>query len=125
MTRLLIAAVAVFAIIFSVPIVTYGFFQTYGGAAMPEGARPAVFLSGVAVSKAGTAIAFTGIYALARSAAADRWLHYSALWWLMFVMGEIGQALGSGYSWPNAVAGIVSESIYLPLAAFLLHRILR
>lgn len=125
MARLLIAVLSVFAVIFLVPIFIYGFFQTYGGAAIPEGSTPAAFLFGVAVSKAGTAAAFTAIYSLSRPALADRWLHYSAWWWLMLVMGEMGQAIGSDYSWPNAIAGIASESIYLPLSAFVLHRILR
>jgi hypothetical protein len=36
----------------------------------------------------------------------------------MFVIGEVGQAIGPNYSWKEAVAGAISETVYFPLAAF-------
>ena len=44
-------------------------------------------------------------------------------WWLMFALGETGTAIRPGYSWPEAIGGIVAEAIYLPLAAFLTGRL--
>jgi hypothetical protein len=43
---------------------------------------------------------------------------------MMFVFDEIGQAIGPKYSVPEAVAGIVSETIYLPLSASMTHGLL-
>ena len=43
---------------------------------------------------------------------------YALLWWVMFVVGEIGQAIGPNYTWKEAIAGMVSETIYVPLAAY-------
>jgi hypothetical protein len=44
---------------------------------------------------------------------------YACLWWLMFVFDEIGQSIGPKYSVKEALAGVVSETIYLPLSAYL------
>jgi hypothetical protein len=41
----------------------------------------------------------------------------------MFVLDEIGQALGPKYSVREAVGGVVSETIYLPLSAHLTQRL--
>jgi hypothetical protein len=43
---------------------------------------------------------------------------YALLWWVMFVVGEIGQAIGPDYTWKEAIAGMISETIYVPLAAY-------
>lgn len=53
-----------------------------------------------------------------------RWPLYAAIWWLMFVLTELGQAFGPGYSWTEAIAGIIAEAIYCPLSAFLVARLL-
>ncbi len=42
----------------------------------------------------------------------------------MFVLDEVGQAIGPKYSAKEAVAGVVSETIYLPLSAYLTHWLL-
>jgi hypothetical protein len=76
----------------------------------------------VLVSKAGTALAFVGIFALGQETLATQWLAYGLLWWGMYVIGEVGQAIGPGYSWSEAVAGIISETVYFPLAAFVVAR---
>jgi len=36
----------------------------------------------------------------------------------MFVIGEVGQAIGPNYTWKEAIAGIISETVYLPLSAY-------
>ena len=60
---------------------------------------------------------------LLRASFTPRWLVYASIWWLMFVLGEIGQTIGFGYSTQEAVAGIISESIYFPVAAFVTSRL--
>ena len=54
-----------------------------------------------------------------------QWLLYAGLWWLMFVIGEAGQAIGPGYSVQEAMAGVVSETIYFPLAGLVVHWLAR
>ena len=111
------AILLVFVIIYFVPFIVYGPLSAAGWIKQPEG-PPARFLVGVLVSKLATAVAFVLLFHLARGAFADRWLLYAFLWWLMFVVGEIGQAIAPGYTWKEAFAGIVSETIYCPLAAW-------
>ena len=107
----------VLAIIYIVPFVMYGVGSVLAGLKPPEGASPARFLVSVFVSKFGTAIRFVLIFHFARGALSGRWVLYASLWWLMFVVGEIGQVIGPHYSWREAVAGIISETIYWPLSA--------
>ena len=114
---------AVFLTIFIVPIVAYGIISQVTGL-QPPGEDPFAFLTGVAVSKLGTALAFVGIWLLARDDLAGQLWIYVALWWVMFVLGEIGQAIGPDYSWSEALGGIVSESIYLPVSGLILRWLL-
>lgn len=118
-----LSVLLVFAALFAVPILVYGAFSATLGIEVPGG-NPAAFLSGVAVSKLGTAIAFVGLWLMVRYDRADRIWTYVFFWWLMFVLGEIGQAIGPAYSWGDALAGIISETIYLPLAGLILRRLL-
>ena len=76
------------------------------------------------VSKFGTAFTFVLIFWFARGELSGRWLLYAGLWWLMFIIGEIGQAIGPHYSWKEAVAGIISETVYWPLSALVTHRVI-
>jgi hypothetical protein len=120
------AAVAVFAVfltVFVVPVLVYGAISQVTGL-QPPGENPAAFLTGVAVSKLGTALAFVGIWLLARDDLAGQLWAYVALWWVMFVLGEIGQAIGPDYNWSEAFGGIVSESIYLPVSGLILRWLL-
>ena len=80
---------------------------------------------GVLVSKAGTAIVFVLLLHFAPESLARRWRLYAALWWTFFFFGEVGQAIGPGYSWLEAVGGIIAETIYCPLAAWVAQRLLR
>jgi hypothetical protein len=120
--RVSLAIVLVFLTIFLVPVLVYGTLSRATGLQVPGG-DPASFLAGVAVSKLGTALAFVCIWALGREAFGTHWMLYVALWWAMFVLGEIGQAIGPSYSWSEAIAGIASETIYLPLSGIMVARL--
>ncbi len=120
--KITFAAGLVFLVIFIIPIAVYGGLSRLTGL-QPPGDDPAAFLAGVAVSKLGTAIAFVGIWTLGRAAFGPQWMLYAALWWVMFVLGEIGQAIGPGYSWQEALAGMISETIYLPLSGLIAARL--
>jgi hypothetical protein len=115
-----LAVLAVFLTLFFVPILVYGAQSQLTGLQLP-GDDPAAFLTGVAVSKLGTALAFVGIWLLARDSLGPQLWAYVALWWVMFVMGEVGQAIGPDYGWPEAIGGILSETIYLPLSGLILR----
>ena len=108
-------------IIYIVPFLVYGTFSALVGLKPPEGASPLQFLVSVFVSKVGTAIAFVLIFYFARNAFSGQWLLYTFLWWLMFVIGEVGQAIGPNYTWTEAIAGIISETLYFPLSAFAIN----
>jgi len=118
MTKVILSIIFVSAIIFIVPILVYGLASVVAGLKTPEGASPAQFLLSVLVSKIGTAIAFVLIFYFARNSLSGQWLLYAFLWWLMFVIGEVGQTIGPNYTWKEAIAGIISETVYLPLSAY-------
>ena len=84
-----------------------------------------MFLLSVLVSKIGTAITFVLIFYFARNSLSSHWLLYAFVWWLMFAIGEIGQAIGPNYSWEYAIAGIISETIYLPLSAYVVSLLIK
>jgi hypothetical protein len=107
----------VFVIIYFVPFVVYGSLSAAGWIEQPEGS-PARFLVSIMVSKLATAVVFVLIFHLALAAFGDRWLLYAFLWWIMFAVGEVGQAIGPSYSWREAFAGIISETLYFPVAAW-------
>ncbi len=123
-TRAVLGVVLVWAVIFVVPVVVYGAFSAVTGL-QPPGSSPTLFLAGTAVSKLGAAVAFVAIFYLARDAIGGQWLLYAGIWWLMFVVGEVGQAITPTYSWQEAVAGIISETIYFPLSGFILNWLVR
>jgi hypothetical protein len=118
MTKVVLSIVLVLAIIYIVPILVYGLASVVAGLKTPEGASPAQFLISVLVSKIGTAITFVLIFYFARSSLSGQWLLYALMWWLMFVIGEVGQAIGPNYTWKEAIAGVISETVYLPLSAY-------
>ena len=123
MAMKLLAISMVTAIIFIVPIIVYGAFSQFGLAQIP-GNSPGAFLAGVFVSKIGTAIAFVLLFSLAPAGPARDWFLYGSIWWIMFAFGEVGQAMGPDYPWSEALAGMISEAIYFPVSAYLLHRIM-
>lgn len=125
MARTAVAILLTLAIIYVVPFIVYSVMTLVTGLEPPRDVSPARFLSGILVSKVGTAVAFVLIFYLARDALAGRWFLYALCWWIMFTIGEVGQAIGPNYSWPEAVGGIISETIYCPLAAWSANRLLK
>lgn len=122
--QLALAAFAVLAIIFVVPMVVYGLASRFVAMPSPEGPGARRFLLGVLVTKSGTAVAFVGLFWLSRDVWDGRWLVYAALWFVMFVLSEIGDAI-SGRSTPaEAAFGIVAEAVYAPLSAWVVSAML-
>lgn len=119
MTKVILSIFFVLAVIYIVPILVYGLASIVAGLKTPEGASPVQFLISVLVSKTGMAIAFVLIFYFARNSLSGQWLLYAFIWWLMFVFGEVGQAIGPNYTWKEAIAGVISETVYLPLSAYL------
>lgn len=124
MRRLLLSFISVLAIIFIVPFLVYSLFTIYTPLKAPEVVSPLIFLASVFISKVGTAAAFVLIFYYTRIALVDRWRTYASIWWLMFAFGEMGQAVGPEYSWLEAAAGIISETIYFPVSAYLTDKLI-
>jgi hypothetical protein len=122
--RVLLSIALVLAIFFVVAFLMYGAFSALAGLKPPGGASPRVFLTSVLVVKLGHAIAFVLLFCLARGSLGSGWLAYAFVWWLMFVVGEVGQAMGLSYSWQEALAGILSETLYFPAAAWVTSRLI-
>ncbi|MFH1193571.1 MAG: hypothetical protein V1661_01095 [bacterium] len=125
MTKIPLSIILVLAIIYIVPFIIYGLSSALIGAKMPEGISPMMFLISVLISKIGTAVAFVLIFYFARNSLSGHWLLYAFVWWLMFVIGEAGQAIGPNYSWKEAIAGVISETIYLPFSAYIINRLIK
>lgn len=122
--KVLLGIALVWAVIFVVPILVYGAFSAITGL-QPPGGAPMLFLAGTAVSKLGTAMAFVGIFYLTRDAIGGQWLLYAGIWWLMFAFGEVGQAITPTYSWQEAAAGVISETIYFPVSGLIVSWLTR
>jgi len=120
MAKVFLSIILVLTIIYITPIIVYGILSSVGRLKMPEGS-PLMFLLSVLVSKIGTAIAFVLIFYFARNTFGSNWLLYAFIWWLMYIIGEVGQAIGPNYSWKEAIAGIISETAYFPLSAYIIH----
>ena len=116
MLKVLLNTVLVLIVIYLVPFLVYGAFSVLTGLKPPEGVSPLQFLISVLISKIGTAIGFVLIFYCARNALSGHWLLYAFIWWLMFVIGEVGQAIGPSYTWTYAIVGMLSETIYFPVA---------
>lgn len=119
MATVAITTVLVLVVIYVVPFLVYAVGSAVAHIEPPAGASPARFLASVLVAKVGVAIAFVSIFFLAGSSLNGQWFLYAAIWWLMFVIGEFGHAIGPNYSWNAAIAGLISESIYFPLSAYI------
>ncbi len=122
MVKATTSIILVLVTIYFVPFVVYSVFSVVSDLEPPKG-PPALFLTSVFVSKAGTAIAFVLIFYVARDSMTGRWLLYAFLWWLMFSIGEIGQAIAPKYTWKEALAGVISETIYFPASAYVTNRL--
>jgi hypothetical protein len=120
MVMVIISIVVVLVIIYIVPFLIYGLATKVISLKPPEGASPARFLISVLVSKIGTAISFVLIFYFARNSLSGEWFLYAFIWWIGIVIGEIGQTIGPNYTLKEAVIGVISETIYLPLSAYLI-----
>lgn len=119
MLRIALTVALVLVIIYTVPFLVYGLSSVVVDLRVPEDASPVLFLASVFVSKLGTALAFVLVFYFARDSLSGWWLLYALLWWAMFVVGEVGQAIGPEYTWEEAIAGMISETVYVPLAAYI------
>lgn len=120
--NLILSFLVTLAIIFSVPIAVYGMFSYVFGLKEPE--KKLGFLVGVLIQKVGTSLGFVWLFYLGINYFAANWLLYAAVWIIMFAIVEIGQVLVSDSSKNEAIAGIISESVYFPLAAAAISRLL-
>lgn len=109
-------------IIFVVPIVVYGFFVKLFG--IKEPAKKAKFFLGVLIEKIGTSIGFVTLFYLGKDLFINNWLAYGMVWLAMFALTEIGQVYMTGSSKKEAIAGVISEAIYFPLAAYVISLLL-
>ena len=125
MSNIALSIILVLAIIYAVPFIVYGLSSLLLGLEPPQEASPLTFLLSVFISKIGTAIAFVLIFYFARSSLSEHWLLYAAIWWAMFAIGEVGQAIGPNYSWKEAIAGVISETAYLPLSAYVVNWLIK
>jgi hypothetical protein len=122
--KIALCVALVLVLIFVVPIIVYGTLSSLIGLQVP-GDSAITFLTGVFISKTGTAIAFVALFYIAHDTFSGRWFLYAFVWWMMFAFGEVGQAIGPNYSWEEALGGVLSETIYLPLSAFLIDRLFK
>lgn len=119
---ILLGFIITLVIIFVVPVLIYGLFSAVLGLKEPD--KKLSFLLGVLIQKVGTAIGFVALFYLGKDYFIDNWVAYSAVWFVMFALTELGQTIMSDYSKKEAVAGILSELVYFPLAALMLQSLL-
>lgn len=118
------AIAAVLAVTFLVPLAVYG-----AASALTELRAPAAlplpqFVATVVLEKAGVAVAFVGVMAVAGKPLRDAWAGYAALWWFMFVVSEVVEVLRRNQDVAELAAGAISEAVYFPLAGLIAARIL-
>jgi hypothetical protein len=122
--RLIAAVAATFAIMFVVPFPFYAGFEALGLVELPQNGSPGQFVLSVVVMKIGVALGFVLLFLLARPVFKERWWLYAGIWWVMYAVVEVGQAIGPGYTWGEAVAGMLAEAVYFPLSTVVVGRIL-
>jgi hypothetical protein len=110
--------VLVLVIIYVVPFLVYGAASAVAGLQPPDTASPVRFLSGVLVTKVGTAVALVLLFKLANPAFHERWLLYAAAWFVMFALSEVGDTISGRTTVTEAGLGVLSELIYVPAAVY-------
>jgi len=122
MGRIALCIFVVLIILHLGTFLTYGLLGSAVGLQAPQDVSPAAMFLSVFIMKLGHAIVFVLLFYFARGSLKGRWLLYASLWWLMFAMNEAGQAMGPGYSWTEALLGILAETIYFPVSAVVTNR---
>lgn len=113
MIRLLLAILAVLLIIYVVPFSVYGTASALGGLRPPVTTSVGRFFLGILVTKFGTAVAFVLIFSATKDLWGDRWLLYAAMWFSMFALSEIGEAIMGRTTRVEAALGILSQAMWL------------
>ena len=125
MQRLPLAILATLAIMYLVPFPIYGGLSLVTDIEPPSPDSPGLFMLSVLVVKVGVAIGFVLLFYLSRSRWLENWKTYAGVWWAMFAVMEIGQAIVPEYTWLDALGGIAAEAIYFPMSAVAVARIIR
>ena len=117
MLRIAPTIALVLIIIYAVPFLVYALFSIVADLKPPGRLAGALSHKRIRL-QTGNGAGVRSIFYIARGSLSEQWLVYALLWWVMFVVGEIGQAIGPNYTWKEAIVGMVSETIYVPLAAY-------
>ncbi len=120
----IVAFVSTLAIMYVVPLPVYALMSAIGLVEMPNEGTPGQFMISVLVVKIGVALGFVLLLRLASGVFAERWVLYGAIWWLMFAIVELGQAIGPNYSIGDALGGVIAEAVYFPLSSWVTVRLL-
>ncbi len=120
----ILAFLSTLVIMYVVPLPVYALMSTIGLVEMPDEGTSGQFMISVLVVKIGVALGFVLLLRFAYGVFAARWLLYGAIWWLMFAIVEIGQAIGPNYSIGDALGGVIAEAIYFPLSSLATARLL-
>lgn len=115
---IVLSFIVTLVITFIVPIIIYGIFAKLTELKEPE--KKLSFFAGVLIQKIGTSAGFVTLYTFNLTQNSERWLIYSLIWVAMFAIVEIGQGITSRSPKAEVVAGIISELIYFPLAAYVM-----
>jgi hypothetical protein len=120
----ILAFVSTLVIMYVVPLPVYGLMSAIGLVEMPDEGTPGQFMISVLVVKIGVALGFVWLLRIGSGVFAARPFLYGAIWWLMFAIVELGQAIGPNYSIGDALGGIIAEAVYFPLSSWATVRIL-
>ncbi len=123
--RLPLAILATLAIMYLVPFPIYGGLSMVTDIEPPSPDSPGLFMLSVLVVKVGVAIGFVLLFYLGRSHWLEDWKTYAGVWWAMFAIMEVGQAIVPDYTWLDAFGGIIAEAIYFPVSAVVVARLIR
>ena len=124
LSPVILAFIITLVIMYVVPLPVYALLSAMGLVEMPDEGTPGQFMISVLVVKIGVALGFVWLLRLASGVFTVRWLLYGAIWWFMFAIVEIGQAIGPNYSIGDALGGIIAEAVYFPLSSWATARLL-
>ena len=125
MLTILLAIGLSLAIMYVIPFPVYGVLSAFTGLQPPTEGSVALFMLSVLVIKVGVSVAFVLLFYFARDSWVQGWTMYALIWWGMFAVVELGQAITPDYTWLAALGGIIAEAIYFPFDAFVIARLLK